>query len=262
MQIASAQAMRDDLRTLLAEAVAARATAEAERDQLRDELRESHAERERQVAQAQQQQRPNAMLAATGRAEAASLAAELAKTQQRAREGRVDKLCLQEERRRRQELEAALEGCGRMLEAQQVELAEAKARAEQLAFRWSAAAEAVDAVASGWRTRAEAALAATAAAMAERADLERAASAVAAAEERLREEREARAAAEASLASAHADIVQLKLQRAQAEFEHAEKAAAIYSKMRTAAEPVLPAQQPGAALFGAWGLRRNSRTWR
>ena len=79
-------------------------------------------------------------------------------------------------------------------------------------------------------------------------------SALAAAEEALQRERAERAGAERALAQAHADMVELKLQRAQAEYDHAEKAGSFYSKVRSME------QQAASSLWGGmrWNASRGS----
>ena len=238
---------------LLAEAVAARATAEQERDELREQLLQQQKQVDFWQALAQKEQ---TKLAANesrrSSAEAASLAAELARTQQRAREGDVSRLCLDGEKRRRQDLEAALqaqtlqvETLRQRLEAEQQRSEAAIATADELRQRWHGASEAVADVALAARARAEAALAATACAIDEQFRLEQ----LAAVQRQLREERQARAAAEEALMQAQAEIVDVKLLRAQAEYEHAERAGTLYSKVRSME----------SSLASSWGasLSRN-----
>ena len=226
-----------DLRMLLAEAVAARATAKQERDDLREQLSQQQKQVEfwRGLAQ-REQTKLAAKDSRRNSAEAASLEAELARTQQRARAGEVSRLCLDGEKRRRQDLEAALqvqtlqvEALRQRLEEEQQRSEQAIATADELRQRRCAASEAVADVASAARARAEAALAATACAIDEQFRLKQ----LAAVETQLREERQARAAAEEALVQAQAEIVDVKLLRDQAEYEHAERAGTLYSKVRS-----------------------------
>jgi len=226
-----------DLRMLLAEAIAARATAEQERDELREQLGQQQKQMDSWRGLAQKEQ---TKLAANesrrNSAEAASLAAELARTQQRAREGDVSRLCLDGEKRRRHDLEAALqaqtlqvETLRQRLETEQQRSEAAIATADELRQRWRGASEAVAHVASAARARAEAALTATACAIDEQFRLEQ----LAAVQTQLRKERQARAAAEEALVQAQAQIVDVKLLRAQDEYDHAERAGTLHSKVRS-----------------------------
>ena len=240
------KAPKEDLRVLLAESVAALASAERERDALRHKLEMLSQEHLCELEAFRQEQAKSSSLASSERAGAASLAAELAKTQQRARLGEASKYqalrleaTVRDRDRQISALEQQVEQERRARANEQLKWEDEKAlltaECEQLRLRSAAAAQEAEAVAIGVRERAESALAAAAAAaMVERHQLQGEADA----KQSLAEEREAhsRAAAalveaQAELAEAQADRVKLKTQIAQAEYDFAERAGALHSRV-------------------------------